>query len=77
MCIEKGDKNAKIKRIEVIEAITGGGLNDYKLRTAYAIVEFEEQAYVASVRRGLRKLWIHDALLKVKTLDDLKDEGHA
>lgn len=48
-----------------------------KQRTAYAIVEFEQEKHVAEVRRGLRKLWIHEALLKVKTLGDLKNEGHA
>lgn len=69
--MEKGDRKALIKNIEVSEAISGGS-NDYKLRTAYAIVEFEEEDHVASVRRGLRKIWVQDALLKVKTLADLR-----
>lgn len=56
--------------------MTGDG-SDFKQRTAYAIVEFEQEKSAAQVRRGLRKQWIHDSLLKVKTLADLKNEGHA
>ena len=37
-------------------------------RTAYAIVEFEHPHWVESVRKGLRKYWIKDKLLKVKTM---------
>lgn len=29
-----------------------------------------------SVRKGLRKLWINDKLLKVRTIDDKNSENH-
>jgi hypothetical protein len=34
------------------------------------IVEFEDEASVASVKRGLRKTWIQDKLLKPKVKKD-------
>ena len=36
------------------------------------IVEFEDEASVANVKRGLRKVWVQDKLLKPKVM---KDEG--
>jgi hypothetical protein len=44
---------------------------------AYAIVEFEMQKWVSTVRRGLRKHWEQDKLLKVKTLKDHNAEKHS
>lgn len=44
---------------------------------AYAIVEFEMQKWVSTVRRGLRKHWEQDKLLKVKTLKDQNAEKHS
>lgn len=44
---------------------------------AYAIVEFEMQKWVSTVRRGLRKHWEQDRLLKVKTLKDQNAEKHS
>jgi hypothetical protein len=44
---------------------------------AYAIVEFEMQKWVANVRRGMRKHWEQDKLLKVKTLKDEMNESHS
>ena len=37
-------------------------------RIAYVVVEFEVESFVTVVRRALRKLWIEDKRLKVKTI---------
>ena len=39
-------------------------------------MEFELAKSVAVVRRALRKLWVEDRLLKVKTIQDQKEENH-
>jgi hypothetical protein len=44
-------------------------------QVSYVRVEFEMPKWVTSVRRGLRKQWLHDKLLKVKTLKDKKSES--
>jgi|DEB0MinimDraft_12_1074336.scaffolds.fasta_scaffold10827_1 hypothetical protein len=45
-------------------------------RTAYAVVEFLNKKHVQTVRRQLRKTWLGEKLLKVRTLADLKNETH-
>ena len=64
------DKTAYVKEIQMIEGIgTNSAITN---TTAYVIVEFEDKESVANVKRGLRKTWIHDKLLKPKVM---KDEG--
>lgn len=43
-------------------------------KVAYAIVEFTDKKWVQSVRRGIIRQWMHDKLLKCKTLKDQKAE---
>ena len=69
------DKNAVIKKIVIQGSMRGDSETSSMPRTAYAIVEFELNRWVATVRRGLRKHWNGDKLLKVKTLKDLKNEN--
>jgi len=64
-----------VKSIRLKEAMVGGAELS-RGSTAYAIVEFELEKSVAPVRRALRKLWVQDRLLKVKTIHDQKDESH-
>ena len=45
-------------------------------RVAYAIVQFEEYNHMKNVRRALRKEWVNDRLLKVRTLEDKLLENH-
>ena len=68
------DSKAVIKRIVLQEGMKGNNAQAATARTAYAIVEFELNRFVATVRRGMRKHWIGDKLVKVKTLKDVKKE---
>ena len=45
-------------------------------RAAYAIVEFLNPKHVQTIRRQLRKTWIGDKLLKIRTVSDIKGESH-
>ena len=65
----KQDKTAYVNDIQIIESL--GSKNSANTNnTAYVIVEFEDEASVATVKRGLRKTWIHDKLLKPKVRKD-------
>ena len=48
------------------------GDNGVAAQVAYAIIEFETQRSVESVRKGLRKQWIKDKLLKLRTIEDFE-----
>ena len=75
LCHKHGGENAMIKQIHLQEAMSGGS-RECRERTAYAVVEFELERWVPMVRRALRKLWVEDRLLKVKTIKDQKEESH-
>jgi hypothetical protein len=75
LCHKHGGENAMIKQIHLQEAMSGGS-KECRERTAYAVVEFELERWVPMVRRALRKLWVEDRLLKVKTIKDQKEENH-
>lgn len=68
--VMKGDPSSLIKSIEVKHALVGD--NGVAAQAAYAIVEFETSRSVENVRKGLRKHWIKDKLLKLRTLDDFE-----
>ena len=72
----KFDRSAIINHIFIKEAELGDDLS-VRNPVAYAIVEFEMPKWVASVKRGLRKHWEQEKLLKVKTLKDERAESHA
>ena len=80
LCLKHGGENVMIKQIHLQEAMSGGSREELggqcRERTAYAVVEFELERWVPMVRRALRKLWVEDRLLKVKTVKDQKDESH-
>ena len=65
----KQDKSALINNIHIEYAIVGDD-KTIRNKVAYAIVEFEMPKWVTTVRRSLRKVWMSDKLLKVKTLKD-------
>jgi len=75
LCLKHGGENAMIKQIHLQEAMSGGS-RECRERTSYAVVEFELERWVPMVRRALRKLWVEDRLLKVKTIKDQKEESH-
>lgn len=74
------EPDAIINRVDVYEAeVAGHTTSEYKgkiNRTAYAIVDFEFDDQLRSVRRGLRQTWMEDKLIKVKTLKDREHESH-
>ena len=74
LCL-KFDQNAIVNKVFIKEAKTGDNFEN-RNPMAYAIVEFEMQKWVATVRRGMRKHWQQDKLLKVKTLKDEVTESH-
>ena len=69
----KQDKSALINNIHIEYAIVGDD-KTIRNKVAYAIVEFEMPKWVTTVRRSLRKVWMSDKLLKVKTLKDRTQE---
>jgi hypothetical protein len=73
--VKQADKNAVVKSVHIQQAMRGDQAGTSGQRAAYATVEFSSGHNVASVRRGLRKHWIDDCLLKVKTLKDMKTEA--
>lgn len=75
LCL-KFDPTAIVNTVKIYDAQLG---NNLKIRnqTAYAIVDFEMQKWVNSVRRGLRKHWEQDRLIKVKTIKDERTESHS
>ena len=68
LCL-KQDPQAIINRIHFKDALLGYNLG-VRNTVAYAIVEFEMPKWVATVRRGLRKHWEIEKLIKVRTLKD-------
>lgn len=72
--IKQADKNAVIKSIQIQQAMRGEMAQSSGQIAAYAIVEFLNGHDVVSVRRALRKHWIDDCLLRVKTMQDYKQE---
>lgn len=65
----KQDKTAYVNKIEIIEGV-GSKNSAITNNIAYVIVEFEDEVSVANVKRGLRKVWIQDKLLKPKVKKD-------
>jgi len=69
----KQDKTAVINDIHIQYAFKG---DDKTIRNnvSFVIVNFEMPKWVTTVKRGLRKTWMYDKLLKVKTLKDRQQE---
>jgi hypothetical protein len=65
----EANKTAVINDIHIQYAFKG---DDKKIRNnvSYVIVNFEMPKWVTTVKRGLRKTWMYDKLLKVKTFKD-------
>ena len=61
-----------MKQVKFIQSL---GTQNIKERTAYLRVEVGSKRQVEMVRSGLRKTWIHDSLLKVRTASDAKKES--
>lgn len=78
--VRKIAPNAVLNRLELYEAERASAPS-FELRgrtseVAYAIVDFEFDQHLKAVRRALRKTWLDDRLLKVKTLKDRELESH-
>jgi hypothetical protein len=62
--------NEAISNIHIQPAKVGTGSRSSGSRTAFAIIEFQNESSIQTVRRSLRKHWIQDKLLKIRTLKD-------
>jgi len=49
--------------------------NELKQRTSYIKVEVGTKRQAQMVKSNLRKTWLHDSLLKIKTSEDAKSEA--
>ena len=75
LCL-KFDPSAIVNTVFIKESQMGDNF-ETRNPAAYAIVDFEMPKWVQTVRRGMRKHWEQDRLLKVKTLKDEKSESHS
>ena len=64
-------KDLQVKRVEFIDALYTENMRE---RTAFIKVELGSKRQAQMVHSSLRKTWLHDSLLKVKTRDDIKQE---
>lgn len=66
-------KDLQVKSVKFINALE---INDMPRRTAFIKVEVGSKRQVEQVRQALRKTWVQDSLLKVKTQSDVKAEAY-
>ena len=65
-------KDLQVKNVKFINALEATNL---PRKTAYIKVDLGSKRQVQMVRKALRKTWLHDALLKIKTSEDVKAEA--
>jgi len=64
-------KDLQVKDVKFIDALTTPNMKE---RTAFLRVALGSKRQAQMVKSNLRKTWMHDSLLKIKTLDDAKRE---
>ena len=60
-----------MKNVKFINALEA---NNLPRKTAYIKADLGSKRQVQMVRKALRKTWLQDALLKIKTAEDVKAE---
>ena len=65
-------KDLQVKDVQFIGSLTSVNLRP---RTAYVKVELGSKRQAQMVKSNLRKTWLHDCLIKIKTSDDAKSEA--
>jgi hypothetical protein len=74
--ILKVEPNAILHNIHIEGAMRSQETEHAVPMTAFAIVEFHNPRHVQTVRKHLRKTWLQDKLLKIRTASDAKTETH-
>lgn len=69
--IKNVHKDLQVKSVSYVDSISTPNL---KSRTAYLRVEVGSKRQAHLVKQNLKKVWIHDCLLKTKTVEDAKTE---
>jgi len=64
-------KDLQVKEVKFIDSLSTPNL---KSRPAYLKVVVGSKRQAQLIKQSLRKTWVHDSLLKVKTADDAKTE---
>ena len=70
--VENVHKDLQVNKVKFHYSLSTENL---KQRTSYIKVEVGSKRQAQLVKSNLRKTWLHDSLLKIKTLDDVKAEA--
>ena len=70
--VESVHKDLQVKDVKFVNAISA---QNFPLKTAYIKVALGSKRQAQMVKTNLRKTWLHDSLLKIKTQEDVKGEA--
>lgn len=71
--IQNVHKDLQVKNVQFINSL---GTEEVRTRTAYIKVTAGSKRQAQMIKSNLRKTWLHDSLIKIRTKDDAKPEAY-